>query len=181
LVYVANAIGALAAVVFVLSYQMKARRWIVLLGAVARILFVVQYLLLGAYAGAVLDVLGIVAAFVAQRKDHPKLKQLLPLVIPMIHLALLGVCIAFYQNIFDVFALLGTSLHVGALWFTKEKHIRRVSLAGSPCWMVYNLTSKAYPSAVSDFFTICSLVIAIIRYDILGVKRMPPTDPDATA
>ena len=173
MVYIANGIGVLAAVVYVLSYQQKTRRMIALMGAVARLLFVAQYLLLGAFAGAVLDILGAAAALLAQKKDHPALKKYLPLIIAAVHISLLVACLVFYKSPIDIFALLGTSLHVGALWFSRERTIRRVSLAGSPCWLVYNVASKAYPSAVSDCFTICSLLVAMIRFDFRKNGKQP--------
>ena len=43
-----------------------------------------------------------------------------------------------------------------------------------------DLLKKYFPHAFKAT-DVKSLVIAIIRYDILGAKRMPPTDPDATA
>ncbi len=76
-----------------------------------------------------------------------------------------------YQSRFDIFALLGTTLHVAALWFGKEKIIRRISLCGSPCWLVYNIASKAYFSAVSDSFAILSMLVAMLRYDLKRKKE----------
>ncbi len=162
---IANIIGVLAAVVFVLSYQMKRRFWIVLLGAVAKSMFVAQYLLLGAFEGAVLDVIGALAAIVAQRKDARYVKKLLPALILLTHLSIIGVGILLYENIFSIFVIAATTFHTGALWFNKEKIIRRLSLVGSPCWLVYNVANKAYPSAVSDSFAIVSILIAMFRYD----------------
>ena len=164
-VYIANAVGVLAAVIYVLSYQQKRRKWIVLLGAISRMLFVAQYVLLGAYEGAVLDVIGALAGLLAGRKEAPFIKKNLPWIIATIHLAILGVGIWLYVDVFSIFVIAATTLHVGALWFSKEKTIRRLSLAGSPCWLVYNVASKAYPSAVSDSFTIVSIIVAMFRYD----------------
>ena len=172
----ATIVGAIAAIVFIASYQMRARKWILLLGAVSRILFVLQYVLLGAFAGAVLDVIGALAALIAGRREHPAVKKLLIPIIVITHLSLLACCVLLYQNIFDIFALLGTSLHVAALWFTREKTIRRISLCGSPCWLVYNLASRAYFSAVSDSFAICSIILAMLRYD--RVKKPQETDTE---
>ena len=63
---IANIIGIFAVVTFVLSYQMKTRKGIVLCNSVSRVLYVVQYLLLFAFEGAVLDIVGIAAAVLAQ-------------------------------------------------------------------------------------------------------------------
>ena len=59
---IGNVVGITAVVLFVLSYQLKNRRTIVLCNAASRVLYVAQYLLLGAFEGALLDV---VAFFVS--------------------------------------------------------------------------------------------------------------------
>lgn len=163
---IATIVGGIAAVIYVASYQCKKRIWILLLGALSRTLFILQYILLGAFSGAVLDLIAILAALIAAKKDHPTVKKLLIPIIVLIHAAILVASILLYQSRYDIFALLAVTFCVAALWFSKERIIRAVSLCSAPCWLVYNLSSKAYFSAASDFFMLCSLLIAIIRYDI---------------
>ena len=54
----ANIIGLAAVAMFVLSYQLKTRRGIILFNAGSRVFYVLQYILLGAFEGAVLERLG---------------------------------------------------------------------------------------------------------------------------
>ena len=72
--------------------------------------------------------------------------------------------ISYSKSWLDLFSLTGVLLHTSAFWITNEKIIRRVSLAGSPFWFVYNISSKAYGSAIGDALTMCSIIIAMIRY-----------------
>ena len=167
----ATVIGAVAAVIFVASYQLKSRKWILFFGALARALFILQYVLLGAFSGAVLDLIAILAALLAGRKNHPLIKKLLLPIIVVIHSAILVASILLYQHWYDIFVLLAATFCVAALWFSRERLIRAVSLCGSPCWLVYNIASKAYFSAVSDTFAILSLLLAIWRYDIRKKER----------
>ena len=75
----ANIIGIAAVAMFVLSYQLKTRRGILFLKAGSRVFYVLQYLLLGAFEGAVLDIVALLVSVLAQRKDsgwlktHPRL------------------------------------------------------------------------------------------------------------
>lgn len=165
----ATIVGAVAAVIFVASYQCKRRKWILTLGALSRTLFILQYVLLGAFSGAVLDLIAIFAALVAGKKDHLAKKLLVPIII-LIHAAILVASILLYQSWHDVFVLLAATFCVAALWFSRERVIRLISLCGSPCWLVYNIASRAYFSAVSDTFAILSLLVAIWRYDIRKKK-----------
>ena len=72
---VAFIIGLLAVAFFVLSYLQKKRGVILTFNLISRVLYVVQYLLLGAIEGAVLDVLGSVSAAVAQRDENNFIKK----------------------------------------------------------------------------------------------------------
>ena len=48
----ANILGILAVALFVLSYQIKKRNMLIAVNAASRILYVTQYILLGAFEGA---------------------------------------------------------------------------------------------------------------------------------
>ena len=82
-IWIPQAVGILAVVTFLWSYQQKKRKNIILLNAISRGLYILQYLLLGAFSGAVLDILGAASSVLAGRKDrgfiqkHPKLTMLL--------------------------------------------------------------------------------------------------------
>ncbi len=176
--YIANAVGVLAVLLFVGSYQLKTRRHIILCNVLSRGLYVVQYLLLGAFSGAVLDVLGMGISLLAQKKDATFLRKRVPgglaTVIVLVDLTVIGMGLFLYENIYSLLPILGVLLHTGAFWLTKEKAIRRISFLGSPFWLVYNLASRAYGSAVGDVITMVSIALAILRYDVLGRKK-----PDA--
>jgi len=163
--YIANAVGILAVIVFVLSYQQKTRRGIVICNVISRGLYVVQYLLLFAFEGAVLDVLGMIASVLAQKKDTLFIKKHLKAVIIGINAVIVIAGLLLYKNIFSILPMMGVLLHTGAFWLDNEKHIRRISFLGSPFWLVYNLVTGAFGSAIGDIMTMVSIGIAMIRYD----------------
>ena len=161
---IANIVGVVAVILFVLSYQMKTRKGIIICNSVSRALYVAQYLLLFAFEGAVLDVLGIVAAVLAQKKDTPFIKKHLKSVIISVNLVMIGAGVLLYENIFSLLPVFGVLLHTGAFWLSKEKNIRIISFLGSPFWLAYNLSSHAYGSAAGDVITMVSIASAMIRY-----------------
>ncbi len=163
----AQIIGLLAVATFLLSYQQKKRKNIILLNTLSRCLYILQYMLLGAFSGAVLDVLGAVSSVVAGKKHKGFVKRHAKAVLIAINgvIILAGVLIAFYNKRWlDLFPIAGVLLHTSAFWISDEKIIRRVSLLGSPFWLVYNLFSQAYGSAIGDLLTMGSIIIAMIRY-----------------
>ncbi len=123
--------------------------------------------MLGAIAGAVLDILGAVSSVVAERKAHPFIRRHTRAVFISINviIAATGIAICIInQSPLDLLPIAGVLLHTGAFWITNEKIIRRISLLGSPFWLVYNLASHAYGSALGDLLTMASIIIAMIKY-----------------
>lgn len=162
---IANIVGIFAVALFVLSYQLKTRKGIVLCNATSRVLYVLQYLLLYAFEGAVLDIVGILASLLAQNKDKGFIKKHLKTVIIGINLLIVLTGILLYKNIFSLLPMFGVLFHTGAFWLTNEKHIRRISFLGSPFWFVYNIISSAFGSAMGDMMTMVSITLAMYRYD----------------
>ena len=160
-------IGLLAVATFLLSYQQKKRSNIIFLNVVSRCLYILQYLLLGAFAGAALDILGAVASVVAGKKHTPFIKRHTKAAILFMDACIVavgGAIALINRSWIDVFSILGVLLHTSAFWLNDEKIIRRVSLLGSPFWFAYNFLSRAYGSAAGDVLTIVSILIAMVRH-----------------
>ncbi len=169
-------IGLLAVATFLLSYQQKKRKNIILYNVLSRCLYILQYLLLGAFSGAVLDILGAVASVVAGKKHTEWIKKHLTLVIILMNGLIVGagITIAFLNRSWlDLFSLTGVLLHTGAFWLNSEKTIRRISLAGSPFWFVYNFLSHAYGSALGDLLTMGSILLAMYRHREKKQENIP--------
>lgn len=167
----AQIIGLLAVVIFLLSYQQKKRRNIIVYNAASRILYIVQYMLLGAFEGAVLDILGTISSIVAQNKEKGFVAKYLKFAFFVVNLIIFIVGLFLYKNVFSLFPVLGVLLHTSAFWISDERIIRKVSFWGSPFWLIYNLVSCAYGSALGDVLTMISIGIAICRYDIKRVRH----------
>ena len=101
-------------------------------------------------------------------KENKIIKKNLTFFVIGINLLILAVGLSLYKNIFSLFPIAGVILHTSAFWITEEKIIRRVSFLGSPFWLVYNLASLAYGSAIGDVLTMISIGTAIYRYDKRG-------------
>jgi len=160
-------IGLLAVVFFLLSYQQKKRNNIIILNTISRCLYILQYLLLGAFSGAVLDILGAISSILAGKKHTKVIKKYSKEIFLFTNACIIAVggSIAFLNKSWlDLLPLVGVLLHTSAFWISNEKIIRWVSLLGSPFWFIYNLLSLAYGSATGDVLTMCSIIIAMIRH-----------------
>jgi hypothetical protein len=168
---IALVVGLLAVALFLLSYLQKRRGLIVTFNLTSRVLYIVQYLLLGAFEGAVLDIWGAISAFLAQRSDKGFIKKFKIAIFVIINLLIVVSGILLYENIFSLFPMIGILLQAGALWLKNEKYIRIVSMLGCPFWFTYNFVSTAYGSCIGDALAFVSLGVSLVRYDILGVKK----------
>lgn len=164
---IAVIIGAVAVAFYMLGYLQKRRKNILLFNMTSRTLYIIQYVMLGAFEGAVLDVAGMASSLLANNKHKGVVKKYNKLFFIASGLLMIAMGLVTYKNLYSLLPLAGALLQVGALWCDNEKIIRLVSFAGAPCWLVYNFVSGAYGSCVGDVITICCLIVAVIRYDIL--------------
>lgn len=161
----AHLLGVLAVVSFLWCFQLKTRRNIILINITSRLLYILQYLLLGALEGAVLDFMGLLLSFFAQKKESKFITGHFKVIMSVIIFCLILMGVFLYKDVFSIFAILGVSFEVLALWLTKEKNIRLLSLAAAPCWLIYNFASGAYSSVVGNVLVIVSIGIALVRLD----------------
>ena len=160
-------IGIVAVVLFLLSFQMKQRRQIVFVTAVSNGLYVLQYALLGAFTGAILDCLSTLYSFVVGKKSAPRFGKFVNGIAVFIMLLVVstGVSMAIIRNSWiEVIPVVGTLLQTGGLWFNREQTIRKFALAGAPFWIVYNFISQAYGAALGSTLSVISVVVALVRY-----------------
>lgn len=167
----ATILGLAAVALFVFSYQLKNRRGIILCNASSRVLYVAQYLLLGAFEGASLDIAAFFVSLLCCGRENKFIKKHFVLTVIFANLGLIGVGVLSYRNIFSLLAIFGVLFETLALWLKKERNILVVSLLAAPCWLVYNILNMAYGSAIGNVITIVSIAVAIIRIDRKNKKQ----------
>ena len=169
--FLGQALGVLAVVTFLLSFQFKTRRNIIAVNLTSRLLYILQYICLGAFEGAVLDFMGLLTSFFAGYKEKKFVARHFKWIIAVIDLILVAVGLCMYENVFSLFAIFGIVFEVTALWLTKEKNIRILSFFAAPFWLAYNLANSAYGSVVGNVFVMISIGIAMARLDFGKKER----------
>ena len=156
----------LCAVFFcLLCYQVRRRKAIIACNVISRVLYVLQYLLLGALEGAAMDLSAIPASMLAARKHTPFGMKHRVLLWFLGNIAVVVIGWIFWENAFSLLPILGVLCEINALWMTKEKHIRLVSMASVPFWMSYNLLCGAWGSVIGNVLMIISIGSAMYRLD----------------
>lgn len=164
-IYVGNFLGFVAISLFVLSFQLKSRKLIIVCNTVSRFFYVLQYIVLGAFSGAILDTVATVFSALVVNKDSA-CKRLKNILLILLYCVIVVFSILLYADIYSVFSFLGVSFELSAFLFIKEKNVRIVSLASQPFWFVYNLHYLAFSSVLGNCLAIISIVVSILRYDI---------------
>lgn len=164
---ISQIIGITAVALYLLSFQLKKRKQIVGVTCLSYLFYVVQYLMLGAFSGAVLDILSAGSSFCAGHKNAPRFRRYAKWTATLVLGAIVaaGLIITYLQrDPIELLPIAGAGLQAGGLWFNKEQTIRWFGLAGAPFWLVYNFMAQAYGAAVGAALTIASTSIALIRY-----------------
>ena len=167
----AQIVGIVGVATFLISYQLKKRKHIILVNATSSVLYVLQYVLLGAMEGAAIDILSTVATVAAHQKHNKFIAKYQTAVIILLNLAFVIAGLCLYENIFSLFPIAGAMLQTSAFWISSETKIRCVSFLGAPFWLVYNLASQAYGASIGSALSIVSIGLAIYRYDIYPVLK----------
>ena len=111
----AHFFGISAVVLFLLSFQFKTRKNIIITNLISRVLYILQYICLGALDGAILDFMGFVMSFFARYKEKDFITSHFKFIIIIVNLLLLISGIFMYRNIFSLFAMFGIILEITAL------------------------------------------------------------------
>ena len=158
-------VGLAAVFLYLLSYQFPKRKAIIVCNVVSRVLYVLQYLLLFAFEGAVMDVSAIPSSVLAARKHTPFVEKHKHAVLLAVNAFIILLGILVWQDSLSWVPVAGVLLETNAMWFTREKHIRLFSLSCLPFWLFYNVRCGAYGSALGNVLAAVSLLSAIYRYD----------------
>lgn len=167
LLIVSQIIGLAAVGLYLLSYQLKKRKQIVWVTCISNALYVLQYLLLGAFSGAVMDFLSTVSSFLAAKKnDNPFKRYTKWLALSnMLIIATVGLATAFFQKEWiELLPIAGALFQTGGLWFDDEQTIRWLGLCSAPFWLIYNFISQAYGASLGSVCAIISIIISLARY-----------------
>lgn len=172
---VSQIIGLAAVGLYLLSYQLKKRRDIVWVTCISNALYVLQYILLGAFSGAIMDFMSTVSSFLAAKKNQPAFKKHARwlAISNMIVITVVGLISAYLQRDWiELLPIAGALFQTGGLWFDNEQTIRKFGLCSAPFWLIYNYISQAYGAALGSVIAIVSIVTAMIRYRNKGTDNI---------
>lgn len=177
---VAQILSILSCAGIIFSFQFKNNRHLFLTQTIAAAGFGISYLLLGAYAGFLNNVIAFANTFVLLssrlRKRHIMyLICAAYLVVPFISLYLFEDTWTVKNIITMVLSFIVPVMQIAytvATWKNDGKIIRAVRLfAVTPAWLLYNIVTFSIGGIICEGFNIVSIVVSFIRHRKDGFEK----------
>ncbi len=171
---IAQIIGIIAMAFNILSFQQKNHKKVISFQLVGGFLFSINYMLLGATVGCILNGLAVIRAivYINEEKFHSK-NIFWVLFVSAVSLATYILTFTVFDTNFTLFSSVIEFLPVFAMIISTvafrmqdAKKIRFFGLMCSPSWLIYNITKGSIGAIICEVFCLCSIVIGIIRHDL---------------
>lgn len=164
-----RALGCMGIVVAFLSFQCRTHKGIMWYKSGTELLFSFQYFLLGAYTGAGLNLVGIARNLIFAHQIEKK-RPVKPFVILFCGIILVYGVVS-WQGILSLFIIASKLVSTAAYSMRNPFHLRLLSLPTSACWLVHNLVVDSYEGAICEAFTLLSILIALVRFDLPRLRK----------
>ena len=158
---IGQALGVVAIVLGVLSYQMKTRQGVVLVQLLTTITFVIHYFLIGAWSGmalnAVSTVRNVLYLYLGKKGSSPKAWSVVFAVI------MSAVGILSWQNWYSVFIVAALAINCLGMGCEDPQSIRKSILITSPLALIYNCFVWSVGGGIFEAMSVVSAALGIWR------------------
>ena len=161
--------GALGLVLSIIAFQFKKHKQIVLLKMSSELAFSFQYILLGAWTGAVLDFISVIRNFLFYRFVKKGISTTPVILIFGAFVVATGFFT--YDGIISLLPIGSKILTTVSYGMKKEKWLRLITLPSCILWIIYNVFVGSYAGALTDGITLASILLAIYKFDIKGAQQ----------
>lgn len=170
---IAQIIGIVAMVFIIFSYQGKKQSSVITMQLVGSLFFGVNYLLLGAYVGALLNVMGVVRAVVFLFKEKLRADKwpwlvgfsLCYIATYVLNFTVLGKAPTVFNLLIELLPVVGmVALNIGYM-LKDAADVRKCGLVSSPAWLIYNIVIGSWGAILCEVFSLISIVVGIWRLD----------------
>ncbi len=153
--------GAFGVAANVIIYQQESGKKLLLWKLLSDILWMIQYLCLGAFSGAAIAAVGIIreTVFLNQSKKWAQGKGWL-----LLFLVLSLVSAVFtWKSIFSILPAFASALSVFSFWKNKPTLARSLAFPISVSMLTYDIFCGSYLGIANEIFTLVSAFIGVLR------------------
>lgn len=171
---IAQIISIFAMAMNVLSFQNKVKRNAIAFQFFGGLLFSVSFFMLGAFVGGLLNLIGVARSIVYINEERFKAKNPIWLVIfitlyfvsYVLTFTVFGKDFNFTSMLIELLPVIGMIATNISFAMNGAKAIRFLGLISSPSWLIYNIVNLSLGAILCEVFSIFSIIIGIIRFDI---------------
>lgn len=170
---ITQAVGIIAMVFNIWSYQQKQQKFIIAFQLFGSALFTAHFFMLGAYMGGLLNAVGIVRALVFLYKDKLKSDHILWLV-GFILVYILSYILTFTvlekpfnasNATVEILPVIGMTATTFAFRAKTPKTTRLLGFVSSPSWLIYNILSLSIGAICCEALSLISITVGLFRLD----------------
>lgn len=172
-IWIAQFIGILAMGFNILSYQQKTRNKAIAFQLCGGMLFAVNFLMLGALVGGILNVVAAVRAIVFLNRDKLQANRIGWLVgftavyifSYILTFTAFGKAPSPANLLVEILPVIGMIATTVSFRLNDAKAIRRYGLISSPCWLIYNIANFSIGAIICEVLSLGSIFIGMLRLD----------------
>lgn len=158
--FIAQALGLAGAFFLIFSFQMKEEKRFFLCQTLGSGLFLINYLMLGAWTGVLISIMSslrsAIAPFISGKKRY--------VIIPVVVILPIFAGFFIYQGVETVLMILAYVLFTLAMFTKNSKLIRVTQLAlASPLQLIHNAIVFSLGGIICESFNIISIIISFFR------------------
>ena len=169
---IAQIIGIFGMASLILSYQFKNKFTILIFQMCGAAFFSINFFLLGAFAGAIINIINVALSLVYMYKDKTHAYHIawsigfsvIYVSAYVLSFLVFGVEPTPRNLITELFPLIGAITTIISYKIKDASAIRKIGLIRSPAWLTYGILTFSIGSILCEIFTLASIITGIVRY-----------------
>lgn len=170
----AQIFGIIGMICNILVFQQKTHKRVLIWQFFAAITFSLNYFMLGALVGGMLNLVGALRSVVFFFKEKTRANSVVWLIIFICAFAV-SYPLTFFvfgteqttkNFIIELLPVIAMIIATVSLRLGSARAVRLFGLASSPMWLIYNCFSGSIGAIASEILNLISIIVGIIRFDI---------------
>lgn len=173
--FLIQAIGFLAVIMYLVSFQFKSNRTLVSFQLAGNLLFALQFLLLGAASGCLSLIVSCIRNILLLNRGRWGWIQRKSFAVTFCACYCLVAAIT-WEGALSLLALLPSLAGTLSFWSNSARIIRSANLfCACPCWLLYDIFVGSWGGVLNEVITMTSILISIYRFGwkALGEAQQP--------
>ena len=160
--FIAQGIGIIAMILAYFIYSARTRKMLITLKFISNALWGTHYFMLGAYPGAIMNVINMGRETVFQCKTSKKWAQTPIWVVVFIVINVSSTLLS-WQGWQSALPAVGASIAVIGLWCASPLTIRLFSLPSTTCWLIYAAMSGTVSGIICNVIQLIAIFVGLYR------------------